>query len=403
MDKAVKKIFITQWKDKRIKKTLVLGFLAMLITNLLILFIVGKNINQYHDYSIINNTDIKYIIPSPSINQIEELGDKDYVSNINATSFLNLDVIYKEKIIKTPTVLIDSMDNLENTPFSKKRLIKGEAFLKTNTVFVDYLFVKNNNVKLSDTIKLKLGEIEKSYIISGIYETNTLVNSDVGSVFIYKSSEIINILTDNGYELIITNAYLNATNKIETDYFTDYKAYGRLRDRSEFPSDESYEIHYNNFMNANFSNEIIYFKQEIYSSNPIYIVLTINSLILLFLSMHNYLYLNSKNEQTFIRKITNYGKVKNLTKNRNKVDMPLITYYRITYLIEVLFIIILAVIPTVLYVLIINSRGIYVPKLYKYSYFSSIIIPFLISVIINFFITNKLKKQLKTGIKNDKK
>ena len=262
----------------------------------------NKDINSYYEDSVKNNTNIKYIIPSPSLTQISELKEKPYVNQINTTSYLNLEVVIDNNSVEVPIIVIDSKTSLDNTPFSSKRLIKGSNHLEDGTVFIDYLFFVKNKVDINESLKIKIGTTTKTYKVSGIYETNTLVNSEVGSIFIYRSNELIDLLNENNKKLIITNAYIDATNEIEDDYLSNYKAYGRLKERSEFPTEEAYQIHYNNFMNANFSAEIIYLNNKIGKSSKIVIITIINSIIILAFSMYNIIHLNNSKEKHLLKR-----------------------------------------------------------------------------------------------------
>lgn len=401
MSKEIEKIYKKQWLDFRIKKTILVGFLAALIINLLVFLVIGGNINEYYNNSIENNTEIKYIIPSPSQSQVDELKNKTYVNEIVSSSFLKFDIVINNKSIETPIVVIDEKTNLKSTPFSPKRKIKGEISLDEDTIFVDYLFSKSNKIKINDYIKLSIGNNELTYKVTGIYETNTLINSDIGSVLIYKSNRLNTFLTDNNYELKITNAYINASKEIESDYFNDYKAYGRLKNRSEFPDDDSYQIHYDNFIKTNFTNEIVYFKiQDVSSKTPVFILI-LNSIILLGFSLHNYIFLKSKREDSFRKKMISYGIVKTKEqkteqeKKKEENRLRIISYYKKSFVIELIIISLFVIIPTIIYYFIVESSGIYILSLYKNIYFITIVVAIIFSIVVNYFIINKIDKQIK--------
>ena len=59
-------------------------------------------------------------------------------------------------------------------------------------------------------------------------------------------------------KLVYSGAYIQATDHGQCKGYLEnnYKPYGRLRDASEFATQDAYEIHYNAFMSANYSNEI---------------------------------------------------------------------------------------------------------------------------------------------------
>ena len=410
MSKEVKKIYRKQWLDFRIKKTLIISLLSALIINLLIFLIIGKNINDYYESSVINNTEIKYIIPSPSQSQIDELKNKEYVNNIVSSSFLKLNTNVRDNNIETPIVIIDEKLNLNNTPYSLDRKIKGANHLNDDTVFIDYLFSVKNNVKLNDVLDITIGNNKLTYKVSGIYETNTLVNSDYGSILLYKSNRLNDFLTDNNYNLKITNAYVNANKEIESDYFVDYKAYGRLKDRSEFPDDDSYQIHYDNFIKTNFTNEIVHFKIKAVNFNlPIYILI-INSIILLLVSFYNYVFLNNKREDGFRIKMIRYGIVNSKTRKDEKARkaelalnekkkkdniMMIINHYKKSFYIELFLIVLFAIIPTGIYYLILRNSGLYIISIYKTIYILSIIVVVILSLVFNFLLINKINKKIK--------
>jgi hypothetical protein len=144
--------------------------------------------------------------------------------------------------------------------YNSSRLIEENASYSDNPILVDYRFIKTSGLYLGDTVQIDFGGTLVSFTIDAIYETNTY----------YQSNTILGLwqgnqktLTENslGRELNYSGAYLTSNNASITDSYlsSQYKPYGRLRDRSEFDTDEAYQIHYNAFMTGDYSNEITSF------------------------------------------------------------------------------------------------------------------------------------------------
>lgn len=65
-------------------------------------------------------------------------------------------------------------------------------------------------------------------------------------------------LTATTERLLYSGAYISASDRSQCEYYlrTEYKPLGRLKDRSEFDTEEAYLRHYENFMSASYSNEL---------------------------------------------------------------------------------------------------------------------------------------------------
>ena len=151
--------------------------------------------------------------------------------------------------------------------YCKSRLIETAKQDFSNPILVDYQFVQDTGVKIGSTISVSFGTDKIDFQVYDIYETN--VYYDGGAVMAKWEGSHKEAIMALSPRLVYSGAYVQATDYQQCkNYFEkEYKPYGRLKDRSDFDTQEAYDIHYNAFMSANYANEITDFSdrgQEFY-------------------------------------------------------------------------------------------------------------------------------------------
>ena len=103
-----------------------------------------RAVEAYNDNSIASNTNINYVIPSPSKEQIVELKNKSYVSSITPTYIASLPIYKETKMLSNSNLvtIVNLNADLNVTPFAEARLIRGEIGLSDKVILIDYLFAK---------------------------------------------------------------------------------------------------------------------------------------------------------------------------------------------------------------------------------------------------------------------
>ena len=212
--------------------------------------------------SIYKNEKMDFDIPSPSFAQIEQLENESFIESVFPYYYTEVDVSVNGKTRETNIFFSDAMEKLGQTMYCSSRMIEKSNKDFENPILVDYQFVKDTGAKLGDTVSVTFGATKIDFQIAAIYETNTYY--DGGAVMAYwggLQKEAIMAMSPN---LIYSGAYVQAAQYSQCkQYFdTQYKPYGRLRDASEFATQEAYETHYNAFMSASYANEITDFSVQ---------------------------------------------------------------------------------------------------------------------------------------------
>jgi len=326
--------------------------LNAIIGVLSIVFIVKPNIEAYSNNllltSVYENSNIDYDIPSPTKDQLQEIRKLDFVDKAFGYFYTEGALKIKSKYVKEKIIFSDDLDSLEITMYNDKRLIiTSQEGIYKNPVYVDYDFYIKNDLSIGDVIHYNNIELQ----VGRVYETNTYYGSAIFIPLVGEQKNYIESLTKS-----YSGAYLKVNDSVKAEsYLKNYKPLGRLKDRSDFASDEEYQIHYNFWNNANYYNEITSFSSRLAATNlkavPSYflgfIILSIIMLIAnIVLSMR-------KSERIYFNKKKYKGDIRN--------------YYIATILIDA----ILMMISLVVSIFIVkNSIITYVPN----QYFTSIIV-----------------------------
>lgn len=225
--------------------------------------IIDNSAEIYNECSIYKNSGCDFLIPSPSENQINEVKGFDFVESITPYYFTESAVTVNDKTLTSNILMLDEAENISNTVYNSDRLIAGEK-LKSHGAIIDYSYAKKNNISVGDNVVLYFANNKCEYTVNGIFEANSFYDNGVLLVN-WSSTEKEAVKNNVNSKLIYSGAWLQSANHDLCKAYlqSDYKPMGRLKDRSEFDSDEAYQIHVNAFNNASFASEIIDFSDNL--------------------------------------------------------------------------------------------------------------------------------------------
>lgn len=249
------------WVRHRLFLTVVLCIVTATITGLLFAFpYVNQQAIDYNSQSIYKNTDIDFIVPEPSFEQVDELAGEYGIDKVFPYFLTKTEVSVNGKSRTTTVLLSDQMQNIDITMYNADRLIEKADVEYDNPILVDWQFCHDTSADIGDTVSLSIaGNVEK-YNIYAIYETNSIY--DGGAVLVAMSDEqkesINQSSKNNGY----SGMYISASdyNVCQAFLTTDYRPLGRLKDRELFDSEEQYQVHYDAIMSSGYANEITDFR-----------------------------------------------------------------------------------------------------------------------------------------------
>lgn len=239
-----------------IKKKIIWYLCALLITTIFSLVVI-RNIVQgkadsYNIVSQYENSNVDFICPSPSAEQVDELKLLDHIDEVCPYYYSEKTIFISNKsYLGISILLLDNLSDIKKTVYSDKRIIEKVDDV-SDCVYIDYKLAKRANLKIGDTLVIQ--ELsKKSYVITRIYETN--LDCLKGSIVIQMSDDFKEEY--NNDKLTYSGCYIRSNNYSSTlDYLKDYKPMGSLKPKTERETQEAYEQRVNSFMNTNFFNEI---------------------------------------------------------------------------------------------------------------------------------------------------
>ena len=222
---------------------------------------VRTNINQAQDKyefeSIYINTEIDFIIPSPSYAQISEIQtEANGIEVVKPYYETSAALSVNEQTCKGTALIFPDADNLDVTPYGSKRMISMAEEVQPGTAVIDKMFAETNGCVIVDTITISIDNTAYKFTVVGISENNTYCSD--GSVALFLSSEDATVFETIGIKY--SAAYIKATDlsKCKNYLLEDYKPFGRLKDKEDFKSEDTYNEHLENFSNADWSKEITF-------------------------------------------------------------------------------------------------------------------------------------------------
>lgn len=200
---------------------------------------------------VYENTEIDYDIPQPTKEQLQEISELPFVTATFGYYYTESSVEVNGEIVMTKIMFSEDLDNLDYTMYCADRLISYTEKTCDNPVYIDYAFARENGVSLGDILKLS----NIVFQVARIYETNAYYTSAIFMPLVGEQKTLI-----ESKSTLYSGAFLAVSNIAEAEsYLNTYKPMGRLKDRSVFNSDAEYQLHYEQWENTSYANEITSF------------------------------------------------------------------------------------------------------------------------------------------------
>lgn len=249
------------WVRHRLLFTIILCIASAMVVGLLFAFShITQQAGNYNTQSIYKNTDMDFIAPEPSYEQVAELEGTNGIDKV-FPFYLTKTQVSVNGVSRTTTVLLsDQFQTVGITMYNDARVIEKASAEIENPIYIDWQFAKDTGAKLGDKVSFAINNEAVEFQIYAIYETNTIY--DGGAILAQITAEqavgIRNNSVNNGYSGMYISAADYST--CRTYLTMDYRPLGRLKDREAFDSDEQYKIHYDAIMSAGYANEITDFR-----------------------------------------------------------------------------------------------------------------------------------------------
>ena len=249
------------WVRHRLFLTLIVSAAVALVTSFLFVYpFIMQQADTYNSQSIYKNTDIDFIAPEPSFEQIDDLPGTNGINKV-FPFFLTKTEVNVNSASRTTTVLLsDQFQNIDLTMYNSARLIEKSNEAYDNGILVDWQFCHDTGAGIGDIVSFAIDGEKTEFMISAIYETNSIY--DGGAVLAELSEEQKNSIAkqsgNNGYSGMYISA--NDYNTCQAFLTTEYRPLGRLKDRDQFSDDDQYQVHYDAIMSSGYANEITDFR-----------------------------------------------------------------------------------------------------------------------------------------------
>jgi len=282
---------------------------CVVITTVEALFFVYPLVNQkagiYNEQSVYKNSDIDFIAPEPSFEQVSEIVGNSGIECVFPFYLTKTEVNTNGKTRTTTVLLSDQYENIDMTMYNEKRLIKKSDTKYENSVMVDWQFCKDTSASIGDEIEFSIAGEKRKYNICAIYETNSIYDGGAILAIINDDlkNEIVEQSKNNGYSGMYIKA--NDYNLCKSFLTTEYRPLGRLKDKSEFDDEDQYLVHYHAIMDTAYANEITDFtvkEKDIDSSSNIYLVYVGGVIIFVLLICFNILMARRGCEKNYFKK-----------------------------------------------------------------------------------------------------
>ncbi|MCM1328619.1 MAG: hypothetical protein NC253_04185 [Ruminococcus sp.] len=249
------------WIRHRLLFSFLFDVTVALVSVLLVVYpFINQQADMYNSQSIYKNTDIDFIAPEPSFEQINELSGVHGIDKV-FPFFLTKTSVTVNGVSRTTTILLsDRLDNVDITMYNSSRIIKKSSLEYNNSILVDWQFCHDTSADIGDTVFFSIGGTNAEYKIYAIYETNNIYEG--GAILAQLNTEQKDLIVQNAQNNGYSGMYVSASNyAVCQTYMTkDYRPLGRLKARKQFASDEQYQVHYDAIMSSGYTNEITDFR-----------------------------------------------------------------------------------------------------------------------------------------------
>ena len=254
---------IGYWIRHRLLATIALSAVVAIISSLLFAFpFIIQRANNYNSQSMYKNTDIDFIVPEPSFDQVKDLPGTNGIDSVFPFYLTKTPVNVNGESRTTTVLLSDQFQCVDFTMYNNRRLINKSEQIYDNPILVDRQFCNDTSAEIGDTISMSIDGNDVEFRIYAIYETNTVY--DGGAILAQISTEqkeaIQQKSSNNGYSGMYV--FANDYGVCKSYLSSEYRPLGRLRSRDQFEDDDKYQIHYDAIMSSGYANEITDFRMK---------------------------------------------------------------------------------------------------------------------------------------------
>ena len=248
---------VKYWVKNRLAFDLLITTVLSLLFSFAFVYPSNNNcLNIKTENGIYLNSDIDYQIPNPSKSQLKEIKAKSFVEDIFGY-YLTKTTVKGTNSSKVNFLMSDTMNSLSMTMFNEKTKISSISNV-SNYTYIDSTAASSLGVGCGDELSVTIAGISLKYMVCAIYETNSMFSE--GTVLVDFSGDVKNVyeanVSSNGY----AGAFINASNETECESFLrNYIPEGRLKERSEFDTDEAFNTYNDAIKAGNYANEITNF------------------------------------------------------------------------------------------------------------------------------------------------
>ncbi len=249
------------WIRHRMLFTVIFSVVAAMIIGILFVYpYMNQCADAYNSQSIYKNTDIDFIVPEPSFEQVDTLSGQYGIDKLFPYFMTKTQVSVNGEARTTTVLLCDQMQNLDITMYNEERLIEKSNEEFDNPICVDWRFCYDLSANIGDTVSLSIAGKNLEYKIYAIYETNSLY--DGGAIMLEMSDEQKSTIIESSKNSGYSGMYISASDysSCRTYLTSEYRPMGRLKSREQFDSEEQYQIHYDAIMSSGYANEITDFR-----------------------------------------------------------------------------------------------------------------------------------------------
>lgn len=207
--------------------------------------------NSYYDAC-----DFDFIIPKPWYTQIQEIQDKDFVLNIVPYYMITNKVLGNGNACDVQLFMIEKSYGMNNTAYADSLLVEGTT-LSDGTIVIDERTRKNLHVNVGDDVSLTIGETTFTLKVSGVSRDNILFNYPTSAICY--DDAVKREIEASSINLSYSAAYVKASDiSAAESYFTrEYRAMGKVGERSWYESDDAYNFMKTSIENQSFAREVI--------------------------------------------------------------------------------------------------------------------------------------------------
>lgn len=249
------------WLRHRLAQTLIFGLILGIIAGLLFAYpSIQGQAERYNSQSVYKNSDIDFIVPEPSFEQVRDLPGTHGIDEAFPFLMTKTEVSVNGRSRTTNVLLSDLFQNVDMTMYSPARLIEQSSVNIDKPILVDWQFCHDTSAAIGDVVTILIGGTPVDYTISAIYETNNVY--DGGAILAPMGDELMNAIMEQSNNSGYSGMYISADdyNACQSYLTTEYRPLGRLKSPDQFESDSQYQVHYDAIMSSGYANEITDFR-----------------------------------------------------------------------------------------------------------------------------------------------